>query len=30
MGHAPDEIPDDYPHSTIDQRRAAVELLCHS
>jgi hypothetical protein len=30
MGHTPTDITDDYTHSTIDQRRRAVELLCHN
>ncbi len=30
MGHTPKDITDDYTHSTIDQRRRAVELLCHN
>lgn len=30
MGHSPGDITDDYTHSTIDQRREAVELLCHT
>ena len=30
MGHTPRDITDDYTHSTLDQRRRAVELLCHN
>jgi integrase len=29
LGHSPQDITDDYTHSTIEQRRRAVELLCH-
>lgn len=30
MGHKPTDITDDYTHSTLDQRRWAVSLLCHN
>src|SRR5262249_40009289 len=30
LGHTPEDITDDYTHSTMVQRRQAVELLCHS
>jgi integrase len=30
LGHTPSDITDDYTHSTIEQRRQAVELLCHN
>lgn len=30
LGHSPKDITDDYTHSTIEQRRRAVELLCHT
>jgi integrase len=29
-GHQPKNITDDYTHSTIEQRRVAVNKLCHS
>lgn len=29
LGHTPRDITDDYTHSTMEQRRRAVELLCH-
>lgn len=30
MGHTPKDITDDYTHSTMEQRRQAVALLCHN
>lgn len=30
LGHSARDITDDYTHSTIEQRRRAVELLCHT
>ncbi len=30
LGHSPRDITDDYTHSTIEQRRTAVEMLCHN
>ena len=30
LGHSSRDITDDYTHSTIEQRRQAVELLCHT
>jgi integrase len=30
LGHSAKDITDDYTHSTIEQRRQAVELLCHT
>jgi integrase len=30
LGHKSTDITDDYTHSTIEQRRQAVELLCHT
>lgn len=30
LGHSPEDITDDYTHSTMDARRRAVELLCQT
>ena len=30
LGHSPEDITDDYTHSTIEARRRAVELLCQT
>ena len=30
LGHSPEDITDDYTHSTIESRRRAVELLCQT
>ncbi|MDQ6653351.1 MAG: tyrosine-type recombinase/integrase [Acidobacteriota bacterium] len=30
LGHSPEDITDDYTHSTMEARRRAVELLCQT